>query len=341
MANERIKAYDLARTFAILAVFLGHVIVPQSTVRPLVVIFDTFSPGLTMSLLGFVSAALLALRTEETGAFLLRRFTRIYIPLFTCLIVVLVIQTIAGTAVYHLDLAVHFLGLSGFFELLGSTNDASVGQGLWFVTTILFMYLLLPVLRRLFRHRRGLVHLVVIVVLSLAAHRWLYTGGAWNVVIAFSIGTFLGVSGRLEALRRKPVALYLLLACCLLAVCALASAEIIPSWIRSLLLPLYPVVFIPVFFMLARVLPRWVMKPVSLFAAVSYEFYILHFYFINRCFRELFGDGFRLVYQTLIAFAIALGLASLLYICNTWLRRRADRYLQTAPPAADQTQEGV
>jgi len=326
-ATERIQAYDLARTFAIIFVFLGHIIITQTTVYPLVVIFGTLSPGLTMSLLGFVSAALLSVRDEEPGAFLLRRFTRIYIPLFTCLIVVLVIQTVAGTAVFHIHLVLHFLGLSGFFELFPHLNNASVGQGLWFVTTILTMYALLPALKRLFRHRLGLVHLIVVVVFSLVGYRWLNAAGAWNVVIAFSIGTYLAVNDRLEALSRRPVIPYILLACGLLGVCALASAHVIPFEIRGLLLPFYPVVFIPVFFMLARVLPRWVNRVSSLFAAVSYEFYILHFYFINRCFKELFGEGFRIIYQILIGFALTLALASILHLVDSRLRRPVDAYL--------------
>jgi hypothetical protein len=198
-AGERIEAYDLARAFAIAFVFLGNIIIGQTTSSPLKVALGTLSPGLTMSLLGFISAALLSSRTGGAGELLLKRFTRIYIPLFTCLTVVLVIQTILGTTKVNLDTAFHYLGLTGFFELLPSRNDASVGGGLWFVTTILSMYLLLPALQRVFAHRRGLIHLLVVIALSLVAHRLMYAAGAWNVVIAFCIGTYLGVNGRLEA----------------------------------------------------------------------------------------------------------------------------------------------
>lgn len=153
-AGQRIQAYDLARTFAIVFVFLGHIIITQTTSSPLKVVFGTLSPGLTMSLLGFISAALLSTRANDAGVFLVRRFTRIYIPLFTCLAVVLIIQYAAGTAKTHTtDLVLHFLGLSGFFELFPHLNHASIGQGLWFVTTILSMYLLLPALQRVFAHR--------------------------------------------------------------------------------------------------------------------------------------------------------------------------------------------
>lgn len=69
-AGERIEAYDLARAFAIFFVFLGHIIITQTTSFPLQVVFGTLSPGLTMSLLGFISAALLSTRTNDAGLFL-------------------------------------------------------------------------------------------------------------------------------------------------------------------------------------------------------------------------------------------------------------------------------
>jgi hypothetical protein len=325
-SDERIQAYDLARTFAIGFVFLGHIIQAQTTSFPLKVVVGTFSPGLTMSLLGFVSAALLSVRAEDPGVFLIRRFSRIYIPLFTCLIVVLVIQAIIGTAKVNLDTLLHFLGLSGFYQIFPHLNSASIGAGLWFVTTILSMYLLLPALKRLFAHRLGLVHLGVVIVLSLAAHRWWNAAGAWNVVIAFCIGTYLGVNDRLDALRYRPPALYLPLACVVLGVGALTCARVIPLWISGLLLPFYPVVFVPILFMVARVLPRWLMKIASLFAAISYEFYILHFYFINRGFNEIYGDRFRLALEIPISFVTTLVLASILYLVNSRLRRPLDAY---------------
>jgi hypothetical protein len=327
-AGERIEAYDLARTFAIVFVFLGHIIITQTTIFPLKVVFGTLSPGLTMSLLGFISAALLSNRTDEPGVFLVRRFTRIYIPLFTCLTVVLIIQYIVGTAKVHtMDIPLHFLGLSGFFELNLRLNHASIGQGLWFVTTILSMYLLLPALQRVFAHRRGLIHLLIVIGLSLAAYRWMSAGGAWNVVIAFCIGTYLGVNGRLEALYRRPVALNLVFACCVLAVCALSSAKVIPFWIRGLLLPFYPLAFMPLFFAAARVLPRWIKRTASGFAAVSYEFYILHFYFIVRGFNELFGKSIRMALEIPISFAVTLAIATALHFLNSRLRRPVDAYL--------------
>ena len=326
--GERIGAYDLARTFAIVFVFLGHIIITQTTSFPLKVVFGTLSPGLTMSLLGFISAALLSTRANEAGVFLVRRFTRIYIPLFTCLAVVLVIQYVVGTVKAHTtDLVLHFLGLSGFFELFPHLNHASVGQGLWFVTTILSMYLLLPALQRVFAHRRGLIHLLIVIGLSLAAYRWMNAGGAWNVVIAFCIGTYLGVNGRLEAFCHRPFALNLVLACCILAVCALSSAKVIPFWIRGLLLPSYPLVFVPLFFAAARVLPRWTNRAASGFAAVSYEFYILHFYFIGRGFNELFGGSTRMALEIPISFAVTLAIATVLYFLNSRLRRPLDAYL--------------
>lgn len=148
------------------------------------------------------------------------------------------------------------------------------------------------------------------------------------MVIAFCIGTYLCVNGLLEALLyRRPVVLNLIFACCVLGVCALASAHVIPFWIRGLLLPLYPLVFVPLFFAAARVLPHCINRTASGFAAVSYEFYILHFYFIGRGFNELFGDSIRMALEIPISFALVLALATVLYFLNSRLRRPLDAYL--------------
>lgn len=334
--TRRIEAYDLARSFAIIFVFLGHIVITQTTSFPLKVTFASLSPGLTMSLLGFVSAALLSTRNEDTGTFLVRRFTRIYIPVFVCLTAMLIMQTILGTSRVNLDTVVHFMGLSAVYPLLAHPDHASVGYGLWFVTVILAMYLLLPLLKRLFQHRRGLIHLLIVIGAGLVANRWLETAGAWNVVIAFCIGTYMGVNGRLEALSCRPVGRAIFYAACLLAVCALASARVIPFWVRGLLYPFYPVAFMPLFFIAARRLPRPVMTASAVFAAFSYEFYILHFYFVNRGFSSLFGSSFRMILEIPISFLLVLVVSVVLFAVDSAIRRKADAYfLEQRGPESD------
>ena len=325
---RRIEAYDLARTFAIIFVFVAHIVIEQTTSTTLRVAFAAVSPGLTMSLLGFISAALLSARAEETGAFLAKRFTRIYIPVWLCLSAILIMQSFLGTSRFNTDTVVHFMGLSGVYALLSAPNYASVGAGLWFVTVILMMYLLLPLLRRLFGHRNGLVHLLIVIGLSLAANQWLHAGGAWNVVIAFCLGTYLGVNGRLEALNRRSAGWSTVLAASLLVVSALATADVIPYWFRGLILPLYPLAFIPVFFFAARVLPRPVRAASTFFAALIYEFYILSFYFINDGFRDLFGPSVRMRLQIPIGFVVTLVVAYAMS-CSAWVRACAERRRRT------------
>jgi peptidoglycan/LPS O-acetylase OafA/YrhL len=330
--TERIDAYDLARTFAILVVFFGHAIVGHDIPDLLKGMVVILSPGLTMSLLGFVSAALLSVRTEDTEAFVVKRLTRIYVPLFVCLSVILLIQSLDGMLTLTLDTVVHYMGLTGVGVLLSHVNTASVGAGLWFVTTILAMYLLLPLLRRLFRHPRGLVHLLIAIAVGLLGNQWLYAGGSWNVVIAFCIGTYLGVNGRLDRLDHKPAGLYIMLACCLLTLCALASDQVIPMWTRGFFLPFYPVVFMPLFFSLAKVLPRPLTEASAFFSVLSYEFYLLHFYFINEHLNALLGRKLPLGLQMVIGFALTLVLACILFIINSWIRRSIEAYLLQTPP---------
>lgn len=155
--QARVQAYDLMRTFAVVVVFLGHVL-SQAKNHGLTIVWGSLSPGLTMSLLGFVSAALLSTRAEEAGRFLVRRFSRIYVSLFVCLAAVMAIQALFGTGKVNRDTALHFLGLSGLFEILPVANHATVGRGLWFVATILGLYVTLPLLKKIFGHKHGLIH---------------------------------------------------------------------------------------------------------------------------------------------------------------------------------------
>ena len=87
--NDRIAGYDFIRSIAILIVFLGHILEKQATSDAVLLAVRSLSPGLTMSLLGFISAALLSQKERNSGTFLVRRFTRVYIPLGMCLLAVL------------------------------------------------------------------------------------------------------------------------------------------------------------------------------------------------------------------------------------------------------------
>ena len=67
--DKRIEGYDFIRSFAILVVFLGHAL-KHSTNEVFLLAIRSLSPGLTMSLLGFISAALLSARDYDFGSFL-------------------------------------------------------------------------------------------------------------------------------------------------------------------------------------------------------------------------------------------------------------------------------
>ena len=342
--SGRVQAYDLARSFAIIVTFLGHAVIGHTGLYWLDRSFATLSPGLAMSLLGFVSAALLSGRDHGAtgdsntrgsrggGRFLVRRLTRIYVPLVVCLAAVLVMQSVIGTARINDHTAIHFMGLSWVFSLLSVANKASVGGGLWFVTAILAMYLLLPALRILFGHKRGLLHLIFVVVLCIVINRRVEVGDEnWNVIIGFCVGTYLTVSGRMEGLLRRPVWLWALLGTALLAICAVATVGDIPFWFRSLLFPFYPVIFVPLFFAFARHVPRPVTRVATLFALVSYEFYILQFYFINKPLVDLTGASLPLPAAVAIGFVLTLVGACVLYRPDSWLRARVERYLLVLP----------
>jgi peptidoglycan/LPS O-acetylase OafA/YrhL len=328
--ENRIAGYDLIRSFAIITVFLGHIFEKQPSGGAMRLAMCSLSPGLTMSLLGFISAALLSTRTGDFGPFLVRRLTRIYIPLWVCLALVLAIHAFLGKRVVCQHTLLHLMGLTALFELFIVDNKSSIGGGLWFLTAILAMYLLLPLLTTLFRHRNGLLHLAAAILAATALNFVMYgTFSTWNVVISFSLGVYLGVNGRLEPMLNSGVVIALLFAASVAAVAALATAEVIPYAIRGLLFPLYPLAFVPLFFHVAKLLPKPVAKAAAFFAGLSYEFYILHFYFINDNFRDFFSGSLSLPSQIAIGFGITLVLAYVLSAAASRLRQAADSYLLT------------
>lgn len=327
--GHRIEGYDLIRAFAIITVFLGHILQVQATSGVVLLAVHSLSPGLTMSLLGFTSAALLSTRGEDSGfgPFLVKRFTRIYISLLLCLSLVLIVHGLLGKRVLCQHTLLHFMGLSAFVDLLGVENKATVGGGLWFITAIIALYLLLPLLSTLFKHRYGLFHLIVFILACTALNFTMHgTHSTWNVVISFCVGVWLVVNDRLEPMLKRHVIVSIVFAASVIIVSAFCTRGLLPYAVHGFLFAFYPLAFVPLFFFLADKLPRFVTRGVCLFAGLSYEFYILHFYFINESFHDFFPGSASLPVQIAIGFAVTFVVAYLVSSLASGLRRVADTY---------------
>lgn len=331
--DKRIVGYDFIRSFAILTVFIGHILTNQPTNEGALLAICTLTPGLTMSLLGFISAALLSAREYDSGSFLVKRFTRIYVPLLLCLTVVLSLHAFLGKKVLSQHTLLHAMGLSAFFEMFLVQNKATIGGGLWFITVISLMYLVLPLLQKLFRHPRGLMHLILLVIFCTGLNVVTYgMQSTWNVVISFAVGVFCVVNGHIKGLigvgsNRVFAALG---STGLLIVAALSTAHVLPDWIRGLLFAFYPLAFVPFLFAVSEKLPAVIVSASSFFGGVSYEFYILHFYFINAGFKELLPGVISLYSQIGIAFVVTFILATVISTIAFRLKKVIDNYLLTS-----------
>jgi hypothetical protein len=113
----------------------------------------------------------------------------------------------------------------------------------------------------------------------------------------------------------------------LLLVAALSTAHVLPYSIRGLLFAFYPLAFVPFLFAVSKKLPPPIVAASSLFAGLSYEFYILHFYFINDGFEDFFPASTPLYGQVIIAFVVTFVLAYVISKGASWLRKVADKYL--------------
>lgn len=117
MNNTRILGYDLTRSFCVIFVFIAHVVLAQTQNSYLFAFYTSISPGITMSLLGFISACLLVNGKDAFSKypiFLFRRLTRILIPVFLVLTFALILVSIYGLSVNKEHLIYHYLGLSLF-----------------------------------------------------------------------------------------------------------------------------------------------------------------------------------------------------------------------------------
>ncbi len=332
--NKRIEGYDFIRSLAIFIVFMAHILDKQSTNGAVLLGVHSLSPGITMSLLGFLSAVLLSPREYDLGSFLIKRFTRIYISLIFCLIVILCAHALLGKKVINQHMLLHVIGLSAFFDFFLVQNKATIGSGLWFITAIVIMYLVLPLLQKLFRHPHKLVHLILFITVCSVLNFLMYgTAQIWNVFISFAVGVYLGVNGYTRRLiDPEPGMLLLILASSitLLIVQVLSTAHVLPGVIQGGLVVFYPLVFVPLLFAVSKKLPTLIVTASSFFAGLSYEFYILHFYFINEGFKDFFPATTPLVGQIIIAFVITFVLAYVISKCASWSRAAADKYLLTS-----------
>jgi peptidoglycan/LPS O-acetylase OafA/YrhL len=325
--NKKIEGYNLIRAYAILMVFFYHILNRQDPDGSILLALYIFGHPV-MALLGFISAVLLSKKDWDFGSFLVKRFTRIYIPLVLCLGVVMVLQAGVGKIVINRHTLYHLLGLTAFFKFFGVQSTATIGYGLWFVTVIVGMYLLFPVLSTLFKHRNGFWHLLGIVLFCMGMDYRL--GGVeqtFVVAMGFSVGVYFGANQHLEGLSTQKTRLFFLFPIGLFSLCALSVAGIIPKLIYTLFYALSPVAFVPVLLAFAARLPAQILRGIGFFAGISYEFYILHFYFINEGFYDFFRISVDLKSHILISFTITLVLSYILNRVATPLRKKVTIYL--------------
>lgn len=331
MNNNRILGYDLTRSFAVIFVFIAHVVLAQTQNSYLFAFYTSISPGITMSLLGFISACLLVNGKDifsKYPTFLFRRLTRILIPVFLVLTFALILVSIYGLNVNKEHLIYHYLGLSLFFDWFRVSNEASIGWGLWFVTAILIMYILLPIIHILFTHKNGLLHLIVYCVFCILLHIYLLPPETsfWNVAASFGCGVYVSGNNWFDKLIKMKPQLIISFSIILLGLCLLSTFGISPFDIRLFLYPIYPVVLVPLFFFISSFIPNFVGNLISKFSEISFEFYMLQFYFINSGFDRIFGPGYSIGTQLIISFLISTIVAYILSILSKPIRKGIENY---------------
>ena len=327
--DNRIAGFDFIRAFAIGFVFLGHIISKQSQNDIAKLLFSSLSPGLTMSVLGFISAYLLVLKYDNfDGSFYVKRLSRIYSSLVVCLLTIVLFHAILSYDVINQHSIVHFLGLSFFMDLLQVENTSSIGIGLWFITTIIILYLLLPLLCIVYRHKYAKIHLIVAIVSCICLNKIMYgCMSAWNVAMAFNIGCYVGLNSNIQQITKKSFYYFLFSTLFILILNGLSTSKILPYETRGFLLPFYPFFAVPLIYKIGNILKGRIKSSVIWFSSISYEVYILHFYFINENFSYIFPSVNSIYLKILIAVIIVLPLAHLLSKIGGFIGKQINNYL--------------
>ncbi len=326
----KMKGFDFVRVWAIYFVFFAHITHKQVSSDWFLLVLKSISPGMTMSALGFASGYLLSKKYDMNfdSKFYIKRLSRIFCSLWVCLTFIVLIHIYLGYKPLNRHLIFHYMGLTLFLKMFGVKNMTSIGAGLWFITTILIMYFLLPVQAALYQHKNKRWHLLAVVVLSVVADYVMYgTASAWNVVIAFNIGVYMGLNAGIEWIYKRPFCFYLALTFLLFILCMLATSKVIPYDLRTALFPFYPVTVVPLLVRIGECF-RGIARGVILWlSSISYEVYIVHFYFINKSLTKMFPFLDGVLLNLIVSFAIVVPVAFVLSFFSGYLRSKVVRYI--------------
>lgn len=326
--KNRIFGYDLIRSYAICMVFLYHIINRQVEYGVFPIIIRSLSSS-AMALFAFISAMLLSDQIKDHGEFLIKRFSRIYLSLILCLSSILLIQAFTGEIKINQHTILHFMGLTVFFSLLGVESTVKIGQGLWFISTILGLYMLFPLLQKLFSHRYAVYHLIcILAVLSIL--EFIMWGTEWIFVVVggFAIGVFIKSNRMTEKILNINISFAILLCIILFSISFILDLFVGPlNSIGKIISYLYIIGMPVLFWEIGKKLPIQFHKIIIFFAGLSYEFYILHFYFINKGLHSLLSIEMSLFAQIGVSFVITFIIAYLISRVANILDQSIIKYL--------------
>jgi peptidoglycan/LPS O-acetylase OafA/YrhL len=319
--NARLIGYDLIRSFAIFIIYFGHI--DKQITHESVLCFSYNGSPISLSLLSFISAVLILKKKEPIEILMVKRISKIFIPLFFCLSCVLILHYFQNKNIFCQHTLLHFMGLTAFFDIFAVSNTASIGSGLWFITAICTMYIALPVLKLIFINHRGFIYLLLVILVSLFLNNNIDgSQRLWGVFIPFYLGVYLTVNDKIKSLTEINIIVSGLSVILVLIVSTVVIAQRQPYSVRLILYVFYPLAFVPLLFFISNILSEKALQVISFFSSISYEFYILHFYFINKNFYEIFPDHFGFCSHVILSFMMTLILSYFLSFFIKFFQRR-------------------
>jgi peptidoglycan/LPS O-acetylase OafA/YrhL len=302
--QNRIPFIDFAKAFTILLIALYHYSIPLSSSHLFQLAINFGGTGI--HLFFFLSGLGLGLsKYYSAGDFYKRRVIRILTPYYLFITLVFLFNLILP--VYPASGLKEYLSHIFLYKMFSNQTIGSFGYHLWFISTLIQLYLFFPLFRKMMSGKYGALWVIVLMITSVAYNAAIVQLGhaserSWNSFFVayaweFALGLLLGMKQDTR-LFRLPVWLYLMMWCGGLALMALLTVKLGQAGRLMNDIPAFFAItgFVLLVFHLLDKLPF--LHPLKNFfihqSNISFDFYLVHYLGFSLLMR--FGPLFNISY---------------------------------------------
>ncbi len=199
--RERILCFDFMRTVCAFCIMIYHFFVSLSATGYsgfFSYIENTKIPFVTVKVFFMLSGALLFYNNSDIGKpkfFYYKRFKSIYPMFYIAFIPCFAVKVIMENKLFYagnpLKLLLSLFGIDGYFFLVSSQNYHQVGE--WFLGAIIFIYILYPLILKLYKKSALLTFTVVFGLYAIIFIKGLFTVDTSINILSCLASFFMGI----------------------------------------------------------------------------------------------------------------------------------------------------